>query len=87
MAEVCSFRDRYEDLREVGAEVVGISSDSDETHAGFAARHQLPFLLVSGAAGSIREAYGVPRTFSQIPGRVTYMIHRSEVVLDGLRPC
>ena len=35
-AEVCAFRDSYEVFTEAGAEVLGISSDSVDTHAGFA---------------------------------------------------
>jgi len=79
-AEACSFRDGYEDLLDSGAEVVGISGDSDESHRGFAARHGLPFLLVSDADGSIRSSYGVPKTFGLLPGRVTYVVDRRGII-------
>ncbi len=79
-AEACSFRDGYEDFRDVGAEVIGISGDSDATHRGFAARHHLPFILASDPQGVIRAAYGVPRTFGLLPGRVTYVVDRSGIV-------
>jgi peroxiredoxin Q/BCP len=79
-AEACSFRDRYEAFREVGAEVIGVSADSDESHRRFAGRHRLPFRLLSDADGSLRALYGVPRTLGLIPGRVTYLIDKQGIV-------
>jgi len=79
-AEACSFRDSYEAFREVGAEVIGVSADSDASHRRFAARHRLPFRLISDADGSLRTRYGVPRTLGLFPGRVTYLIDREGVV-------
>jgi len=37
--EVCSFRDQYEVFKELGAEVIGVSSDSVSSHLGFAEKH------------------------------------------------
>lgn len=79
-AEACSFRDSYEAFRDSGAEVIGVSSDSVNSHQKFADRHQLPFPLVSDADGALRTLYGVPRTLGAIPGRVTYVIDRQGVV-------
>jgi peroxiredoxin Q/BCP len=78
--EACAFRDSYVKFREAGAEVIGISSDSDESHRGFAGRHHLTFPLVSDADGSLRTAFGVPKTLGLIPGRVTYVIDESGIV-------
>ena len=47
-AEACAFRDSYEVFADAGAEVIGVSSDSVDKHAGFADHHKLPFTLVSG---------------------------------------
>ncbi len=79
-AEACSFRDSFEAFRDAGAEVIGISSDTPESHRRFADRFHLPFLLVSDIDGKVREQYGVPRSFGLIPGRVTYVIDREGVV-------
>src|SRR5690606_190759 len=49
--EACAFRDSYERFVEAGAEVIGVSSDSDEKHREFAQKHRLPFHLVSDADG------------------------------------
>jgi len=78
--EACSFRDAYEDFKEAGAEVVGISSDSAGDHKAFADKHRLPFTLVSDAGGQIRKLYGVPKTLGLLPGRVTYVMDGGGVV-------
>ena len=78
-AEACAFRDSYEVFKDAGAEVIGISSDSVESHQQFAARHRLPFILLSDADGVIRKRYGVPTAFG-LPGRVTYIIDRHGIV-------
>ena len=79
-AEACGFRDHYEIFKEAGAEVIGVSSDSEETHQHFASKHQLPFLLLSDKHGTVRELYGVPTTLGILPGRVTYVIDKQGVV-------
>lgn len=78
--EACAFRDSYEKFVEAGATVVGVSSDSDESHEDFASRNRLPFLLASDPDGSLRKAFGVPKTLGLIPGRVTYVIDRQGIV-------
>ena len=71
--QACYFRDSYEQFKEAGAEVIGVSSDSIESHQSFAAEHELPFILLSDEGGKVRELYGVPSKFF-LPGRVTYVI-------------
>jgi thioredoxin-dependent peroxiredoxin len=78
--EACSFRDSYEAFREAGAEVIGISSDSSESHQRFADRFRLPFLLLSDRNGDARKRYGISKSFGLIPGRVTFLIDREGVV-------
>jgi len=71
--EACAFRDTYKVFKDAGAEVIGVSSDSVESHRQFAKEHQLPFSLMSDADGMVRKRYGVPTAFG-LPGRVTYII-------------
>ena len=78
--ESCAFRDAYEDLKDAGAEVIGVSSDSPESHKKFATHHRLPFTLLSDAKGTLRKAYGVPATLGFLPGRVTFVIDRAGTV-------
>src|SRR3989475_8375862 len=77
--EACGFRDRYEDFRDAGAEVIGVSSDSASSHESFAKRHRLPFTLLSDARGEVRKRYGVPATLGLLPGRVTFVIDREGI--------
>lgn len=79
-AEACAFRDSYERFRDAGAEVIGVSADSDQSHKRFASRHKLPFHLISDPDGSLRALFGVPKTLGLFPGRVTYLIDREGVV-------
>ena len=78
--EACSFRDSYEEFVQAGAVVIGVSSDSEESHQAFASGHRLPFVLLSDADGALREAFGVPKTLGIMPGRVTYVIDKEGVV-------
>jgi peroxiredoxin Q/BCP len=79
-AEACSFRDAYTAFTERGAQVVGVSSDSAESHVAFAQRHQLPYPLASDPDGAVRKAFGVPKALGFLPGRVTYVIDRAGIV-------
>jgi len=79
-AEACAFRDAFEDFVAAGAVVIGVSGDSLERHQSFAERQRLPFVLVSDADGAIRQAFGVPRVWGLLPGRVTYVIDRRGIV-------
>jgi len=73
--EACSFRDQWEKVLSLKATVVGISSDSPETHANFKKEHKLPFTLVSDEDKSVRKLYGATGMF--LPQRVTFVIDRS----------
>jgi peroxiredoxin Q/BCP len=79
-AEACAFRDSYEAFTDLGADVIGVSSDSVERHVAFAGKNKLPFTLLSDVGGKVRKLYGVPSTLVVLPGRVTYVIDRSGTV-------
>ncbi|WP_376797305.1 peroxiredoxin [Thermogemmatispora sp.] len=78
--EAVCFRDSYVVFKQAGAEVIGVSSDSSESHQQFADQHRLPFILLSDQGAAVRKRYGVPTTFGLLPGRVTYIIDRRGVV-------
>ncbi len=79
-AEACSFRDNYDVFQKAGAEVIGISSDSVESHGAFVVKHGLQFTLLSDKDQTVRKLYGVPSTLGLLPGRVTYVIDKKGVV-------
>jgi peroxiredoxin Q/BCP len=79
-AEACGFRDSYEAFVDAGAEVVGISSDSVDSHDRFVSRHKLPMTMLSDAGGKVRALFGVKSTLGLMPGRATFVIDREGVV-------
>jgi peroxiredoxin Q/BCP len=79
--EACSFRDQYEDFKAIGAEVIGISSDSVASHAQFAQKYRLPFILLSDENKEIRKLFGVPNDLlGLLPGRVTYVADKNGIL-------
>jgi thioredoxin-dependent peroxiredoxin len=78
--EAGRFRDDIEKFTAAGAEVIGVSDDSSESHARFRAKYQLPFALLSDKGGRVRKLYGVKKTFGVIPGRVTFVIDPEGIV-------
>lgn len=78
--EACAFRDSYEQFTDAGADVIGISGDTDERHRSFVREHKLSFPLISDRDGSLRKAFAVPKTWGLIPGRVTYVIDKEGVI-------
>jgi peroxiredoxin Q/BCP len=77
--EARAFRDMYEEFQKEGAEVVGVSSDSVQSHKEFIAAHELPFTLLSDADGTVRALYGA-YSVGKLPGRVTYLIDKKGIV-------
>lgn len=79
--QACAFRDHYQDFQDAGAEVIGISSDSEESHGSFVDHHNLPFVLLSDKDGELRKQFGVPPSLlGLLPGRVTYIVDKQGIV-------
>ncbi|HEV2714865.1 MAG TPA: peroxiredoxin [Terriglobales bacterium] len=74
--QMCSVRDRWEDYAATGAEVVGVSTNSVESHKNFAEHHNLPLRLLADVEGKVSDLYGAR---SIIPGKVA----RSVFVIDA----
>ena len=87
--QACSFRDAYQDFQDLGAIVVGISSDSIASHQNFQQKYQLPFTLIADVDKRIRKLFGVPNAlFGLLPGRVTYVFDtngKAIFIFDSLR--
>jgi len=78
--EACAFRDNYEAFKDAGAEVMGVSSQSEESHSIFSLKFNLPFTLLVDEGARVRKLYGVPSSLGMIPGRVTYVIDKEGIV-------
>jgi peroxiredoxin Q/BCP len=77
--EACSFRDAYQVLKDAGAEVIGVSSDTAESHKEFASHHSLPFILLTDGDHSLQELYHVP-PMGPVHARVTFVIDKHGVI-------
>jgi peroxiredoxin Q/BCP len=71
--EAKDFRDSWKDLEKKGITVIGISTDSADSHKAFAKHHNLPFHLVSDESGAIAKSFGVPNRMGFL-GRQTFVI-------------
>ena len=71
--EAKDFRDSWKDLEKKGVTVIGISTDSADSHKAFATHHNLPFHLVSDESGTIAKSFGVPNRLGFL-GRQTFVI-------------
>lgn len=80
--EACNFRDSYEDFEEAGAEVIGISNDSEKSHAKFTKKYKLPFTLLSDANGKVRKKFGIKKSLlGLVPGRETFVVDAEGIVI------
>lgn len=57
--EACSFRDEYDSIRKLGAEVLGVSPDNPSSHTKFIGKYQLPFRLLADEGSQVCESYGL----------------------------
>jgi len=78
--EACSFRDSYEDFKEAGAEVIGISADDEVSHQQFSAHHKLPFILLSDKDKQVARLYNVGKSLGVLPGRVTFVVDLQGII-------
>jgi len=83
--EACGFRDHAAEIAAMGGAVVGVSSDTVESHQRFVGRHNLNFPLLADADGAIAKAFGVARLGGILggwipPRRVTFVIDGQGIV-------
>ena len=81
-AQACTFRDASSELAALGANVVGVSGDSSESHARFAEKHSVPFSLLADPDHRIIKAYGASWLFGRIR-RVSYVIGTDRRILGA----
>jgi thioredoxin-dependent peroxiredoxin len=78
--EACCFRDHYKEFQDHGAEVIGISCDSIESHQNFAEKHHLPYRILSDRDGIVKQTYGLSKVLGIIPARETYIINKEGII-------
>ncbi|MGD0711288.1 MAG: peroxiredoxin [Bacteroidales bacterium] len=77
--EACYFRDQYDVFKEADAMIIGISSQSVESHKKFAEKYNLDFTLISDENNTVRKMFGA-FSLGILPGRVTYIIDKKGIV-------
>ena len=76
-----AFAALYDEFKAIGAEVIGISKDSAASHAKFAEKHSLPFVLLADPERQAIEAYGVWQE-KKLYGKVSMGVVRTTFILD-----
>jgi thioredoxin-dependent peroxiredoxin len=87
--EGCGFRDAYQRIRAMGAEIIGVSTDGVDSHKSFTTKYNLPFPLVADVDGKIAELYGVYNEKWKMARRVTFIIDEEgkiAKVFDPVKP-
>ncbi|WP_297517203.1 peroxiredoxin [Flavobacterium sp.] len=87
--QACAFRDRYQDFTDLGAVVIGVSSDGVASHVRFQSKYKLPFTLLADSQKKIRTLFGVPKDLmGLVDGRATYVIgpdQKIHYIFDSIR--
>jgi len=85
--EMCSVRDHWSDYQATGAEVVGISTDSVESHDKFTSKYDLPLRLLSDKGGEVRDKYGANSLLPGRTARAEFVINKDgKLVYQKVRP-
>lgn len=79
--QACAFRDIYNDFKDLDVIVIGISKDSAESHAKFAEKYDLPFILLADTEKKVINAYDV-WVVKMMFGKKTYGVSRSTYIID-----
>lgn len=80
-AEACSLRDSHEEFLNKGFAVVGVSTDSEKSHKGFAEKYSLPFPLIADTSRKIVNDYGVYQE-KKMYGKSFFGIVRTTFIID-----
>ncbi|HEY6190645.1 MAG TPA: peroxiredoxin [Pyrinomonadaceae bacterium] len=78
--QMCSVRDNWEDYAATGAEVVGISTDTTESHQRFSEHHGLPLRLLSDTGGAVSRAYNATSWLPNRAARAVFVIDAAGVI-------
>ena len=83
--QACAFAQNYQAFRDLGVEVIGVSKDSVASHEKFAAKYELPFILLADPDLTVLQAYDVWKE-KKLYGKVSMGVVRSTYVIgpDGV---
>ena len=79
--QACAFAGLFREFERKGAAVIGISKDSAASHAKFAEKHNLPFILLSDPDLEAIKAYGVWQE-KKLYGKVSFGVVRTTFIIN-----
>jgi len=79
--EACDIRDQFSEFERHGVVVLGVSTDSLDSHRQFTDKHHLPFTLLSDEDASVSKMYGVYKQ-KNLYGKKYMGIERTTFVID-----
>ena len=77
----CSFRDKYEEFKELGVQIFGVSSDSVSSHKKFKKKHNLQYSLLSDKGGMLAKSLKLKKNLGFLPARVTLIINPEGIII------
>ena len=80
--QACAFKAKNDEFKAKNAVIIGVSKDSSASHARFAEKYGLPFILLSDEKLDVIKAYGVWQE-KKLYGKVNYGVVRTTFVIDG----
>lgn len=80
--QACAFKAKNDEFEAKNAVIIGVSKDSSASHARFAEKYGLPFILLSDEKPDVIKAYGVWQE-KKLYGKVSYGVVRTTFVIDG----
>ena len=80
--EACAFRDLRSEFAAKGAEIIGVSPDSPDSHRAFSQKFSLPFTLLADEGADVAQKYGV-WILRERDGRQFMGIDRTTFLIDG----
>jgi peroxiredoxin Q/BCP len=80
--EACNFRDAFADYKKAGAVILGVSPDDPQSHAKFARKFDLPFVLLADPDHKVCDAYGVWKE-KNMYGKKYMGVERTTFVIDA----
>ena len=80
-AEACTFRDAFDEFRDLNFPIYGISKDNIQSHLAFKKKHNLPFELLSDTSGKVCRSYKALIPIIRLPKRVTYLLDHTHQVI------
>ena len=84
-SQACSFRDNYARIEEHDAIIIGVSGDTETSHASFKDKYELPFRLAADPTKEVHRLYQAVGLIPWITPRVTYVIDKEGVIRSSIR--